>query len=130
LSGRFGGAHKTDASIVTFTHPSILCPFTSITSWHVSMAARLFLRISLSHVFTAIGTRVRTLPEQILTRARSSRLFHPRVDKWNDHFEWTAAALAGRTAIGPSTIHVLAINDAVFLAMRGALIQEQVFRLK
>src|ERR1700677_2762027 len=27
------------------------------------------------------------------------RLFHPRSDRWNDHFEWAGAALTGRTTI-------------------------------
>ena len=31
------------------------------------------------------------------------RLFHPRQDKWSEHFEWNAAELAGRTAIGRIT---------------------------
>src|SRR5208282_2394935 len=46
------------------------------------------------------------------------RLFHPRMDEWNGHFEWTGATLAGRTAIGRVTIHVLAINGPDFLALR------------
>jgi len=58
------------------------------------------------------------------------RLFHPRGDVWNEHFEWTGAELRGRTAIGRVTIHVLAINQADFLAMREALIQEQAFSLE
>jgi hypothetical protein len=40
------------------------------------------------------------------------------------------AVLGGRTAIGRATIHVLAINGADFLAMRKALIEEQVFPLE
>jgi hypothetical protein len=59
-----------------------------------------------------------------------SRLFHPRVDLRNEHFEWTGAALGGRTEIGRVTIHVLAINDSDFLALREALIQEQAFQLE
>jgi hypothetical protein len=55
------------------------------------------------------------------------RLFNPRTDRCNDHFEWTGADVAGRTAIGRSTVHVLAINDPDFLAMREALIQEGAF---
>jgi hypothetical protein len=54
------------------------------------------------------------------------RLFHPRSDRWNDHFE--GAALTGRTTIGRVTIQVLAINDPDFLAMREALIQDPAFR--
>jgi hypothetical protein len=52
------------------------------------------------------------------------------VDLWNEHFEWIAAALYGRTAIGRVTIHVLGINDSDFLAMRETLIREQAFPLR
>jgi hypothetical protein len=55
------------------------------------------------------------------------RLFHPRLDVWREHFEWTGAILAGRTTIGRVTIQVLAINNPDFLAMRKALIDEHVF---
>lgn len=58
------------------------------------------------------------------------RLFHPRMDKWSEHFEWTGSVVGGRTAIGRVTIHVLAINDPDFLAMREALMEEQTFLLE
>jgi 5-methylcytosine-specific restriction endonuclease McrA len=58
------------------------------------------------------------------------RLFHPRLDRWSDHFEWMRATLTGRTSIGRVTIQVLAINDPDFLAVREALIQEQSFSLE
>jgi hypothetical protein len=37
-------------------------------------------------------------------------LFHPRRDKWDDHFRWRNAELVGRTAVGRVTIQVLRIN--------------------
>jgi 5-methylcytosine-specific restriction endonuclease McrA len=40
-----------------------------------------------------------------------ARLFHPRVDNWNEHFEWHGARLVGLTAIGRTTIEVLKINE-------------------
>jgi hypothetical protein len=49
------------------------------------------------------------------------------MDARNEHFELAGSALRGRTAIGRVTIHLLAINDADFLAMREALIEEGVF---
>jgi hypothetical protein len=39
------------------------------------------------------------------------RLFHPRRDRWTDHFLWEGTVLVGRTAIGRATAHLLAIND-------------------
>jgi hypothetical protein len=58
------------------------------------------------------------------------RLFHPRLDRWTEHFEWAGVALNGRTAIGRVTIQVLAVNEPDFLAVRKALIEEQVFPLE
>jgi hypothetical protein len=58
------------------------------------------------------------------------QLFHPRVDVWNEHFEWKGAVLAGRTAIGCVTIQALAINKSDFLALRRALFEEQSFPQK
>ena len=57
------------------------------------------------------------------------RLFHPRQDRWSDHLEWAGAELVGRTPIGRVTIHVLAINDPDFLAVRQVLMEEQAFPL-
>jgi hypothetical protein len=39
-----------------------------------------------------------------------TRLFHPRRDRWNDHFLWDGPYLAGSTAIGRTTIDVLSMN--------------------
>jgi hypothetical protein len=57
------------------------------------------------------------------------RLFHPRADAWEEHFEWQGAMLAGRTPVGKVTIQVLAINKPDFLALRKALLEERVFPL-
>src|SRR5947209_952481 len=39
-----------------------------------------------------------------------TRLFHPRRDAWEEHFQWDGPELIGLTAIGRATIDVLAIN--------------------
>jgi hypothetical protein len=44
--------------------------------------------------------------------------------------EWKGSVLNGRTAIGRVTIQVLAIHDSDFLAVREALVGEQVFPLE
>jgi hypothetical protein len=56
------------------------------------------------------------------------RLFHPRKDRWGDHFEWSGADLIGRTQIGRVTIHVLAIDDSTRRDVRDALRREQTFQ--
>jgi hypothetical protein len=55
------------------------------------------------------------------------RLFHPRQDRWEDHFEWRGAVLVGRTPIGRATIDVLAINLPYRIRLRQVLILEGVF---
>lgn len=55
------------------------------------------------------------------------RLFHPRHDQWNTHFEWRGALLAGRTPIGRVTVDVLAINLPYRVRLRQTLILEGVF---
>jgi hypothetical protein len=129
LSGKSGNAPKTDVSIVTSPLASILCHFTSIISSPDNMGDLRFLRISRWLAFTVIGTGPNIAGTDPST-GEMIRLFHPRRDLWSEHFAWTAAALAGQTAIGCATIYVLAINDPDFLAVRNALIQEQVFSLE
>jgi hypothetical protein len=55
------------------------------------------------------------------------RLFHPRQDRWSEHFEWVGSELAGNTAIGRITIRVLAVNAADFRTVREALMEERTF---
>src|SRR4051794_29510176 len=59
--------------------------------------------------------------------AALTRLFHPRSDAWNDHFEWKGAMVVGKTAVGRTTIEVLSINRIERVATRAALIAEGVF---
>lgn len=53
-------------------------------------------------------------------------LFHPRRDRWQDHFRWEGAVLIGLTAIGRVTIFVLCINRADAVAVRRSLREEGV----
>jgi HNH endonuclease len=55
------------------------------------------------------------------------RLFNPRTDTWDDHFQWLAAELFGLTPTGRATIRVLSINDPNAIAVRQALIAEGAF---
>jgi hypothetical protein len=51
-----------------------------------------------------------------------TRLFHPRQDRWDDHFSWVGPELLGSTDVGRTTIEVLRINDEVAIALRRLLI--------
>ena len=53
-----------------------------------------------------------------------TRLYHPRIDSWDEHFAWHGAEIHGETAIGRTTIHVLDINDPAFVAVREELKHE------
>src|ERR1700740_3577461 len=55
------------------------------------------------------------------------RLFHPRKDRWKEHFRWSGALLVGVTAEARATIRVLAINDPLKTAARAALMEEGLF---
>src|ERR1700722_11348675 len=39
-----------------------------------------------------------------------TRLFHPRLDCWDDHFTWIGPELMGKTDVGRTTVDVLGIN--------------------
>ena len=55
------------------------------------------------------------------------RLFHPRLDRWYEHFAWSGLMLAGRTPIGRVTIQVLGLNLPGHIRLREALAEEGVF---
>ncbi|MCC7421069.1 MAG: HNH endonuclease [Planctomycetaceae bacterium] len=52
-----------------------------------------------------------------------TRLFHPRSDGWDDHFQWNGAVLVGKTAVGRTTIDVLEMNQPERVRHRELLIQ-------
>lgn len=56
-------------------------------------------------------------------------LFDPRRHKWERHFRWRGPLLVGRTAIGRTTILVLAMNDRELVEVRQALMAEGEFPL-
>ena len=58
---------------------------------------------------------------------RLVRLFHPRKDRWADHFTWTGPILMAKTGIARATILVLWINHPVVVETRRLLIAEGVF---
>jgi hypothetical protein len=53
-------------------------------------------------------------------------LFHPRNDRWEEHFRWEGPLLIGLTPAGRATIAVLEINNPLRVAFREMLIAEGV----
>jgi hypothetical protein len=51
-------------------------------------------------------------------------LFHPRRQRWEDHFRWEGVRVAGLTATGPATVAALRMNRVLILAIR----QEEALR--
>ena len=53
-----------------------------------------------------------------------TRLFNPRRHAWAKHFRWQGAELVGRTAVGRTTVEVLAMNDPERVSLRQELIEQ------
>jgi 5-methylcytosine-specific restriction endonuclease McrA len=49
-------------------------------------------------------------------------LFHPRRDRWAEHFAWRGPRIEGLTAAGRATVLVLGMNDARRLDLRTELL--------
>jgi hypothetical protein len=49
-------------------------------------------------------------------------LFHPRVDRWEDHFVFRNVRIEGVTPTGRATVQVLAMNDARRVELRTKLL--------
>jgi hypothetical protein len=49
---------------------------------------------------------------------RLTPLFHPRRQRWDDHFRWQAEAVVGLTATGRATIAALRMNRPSIQAIR------------
>lgn len=47
-------------------------------------------------------------------------LFHPRKERWYEHFEWRGIYLIGKTAVGRTTIRVLDMNSEDQLLLRSS----------
>jgi hypothetical protein len=52
------------------------------------------------------------------------RLFHPRRDRWSEHFVWEKSKLLGLTPTGRATVGVLQINRLDAVLVREALMEE------
>jgi HNH endonuclease len=62
-----------------------------------------------------------------VTTGRVVPLFHPRRDRWDDHFVWRGPVLEGRTGAGRVTIAVLQMNASSLVALRATLMSEGAF---
>lgn len=61
---------------------------------------------------------------------RLTKLFNPRRQEWQTHFQWNGAHLSGKTAVGRVTVAVLAMNDPYLVGLRSELMEEGLFSLE
>jgi hypothetical protein len=60
-------------------------------------------------------------------RGNIERLFHPRQQEWLDHFALRGPLIVGLTAVGRTTVDVLAMNDDRRIQLRADLIAQGEF---
>lgn len=47
-----------------------------------------------------------------------ANVFHPRRQKWKEHFDWKGVQIVGLTAIGRATLNALDLNRPTMVAIR------------
>jgi hypothetical protein len=57
-----------------------------------------------------------------------TRLFHPRIDEWESHFQWSGAEILPRSPIGRVNVSVLFMNDPELVWFRSTLADENASR--
>lgn len=58
---------------------------------------------------------------------RLTRLFNPRRHRWSKHFRWQGAIIIGKTAVGRTTVDVLAMNESTRISLRQELMDQGLF---
>ena len=53
-----------------------------------------------------------------------TRLYHPRTDRWGEHFRWQGVRIEPLTAIGRATASLLRVNDPQRIAVRANLLRQ------
>ncbi len=53
-----------------------------------------------------------------------TRLFHPRIDAWGDHFVWRESSIVPLTDVGRATMAVLRMNQPNAVAVREVLMRD------
>jgi len=61
----------------------------------------------------------RIVAKDLITETSVS-LFHPRQDRWSEHFKWAGTEIRGKTASGRATIRALHLNSPRRLLIREA----------
>jgi hypothetical protein len=56
-----------------------------------------------------------------------TRLFHPRNDRWAEHFRWSGLIIEGISEVGRTTVDVLRMNHPEDVAVRRELVASGLF---
>ena len=75
-------------------------------------------KISRWPVITAICIKAQTFPGLIQKTRKLTRLFHPRLDDWDEHFKNRDGEISGLSAIGRTTAALLRMNEDGRLQLR------------
>lgn len=51
-------------------------------------------------------------------------LFHPRLNRWDEHFRHDGPRIVGLTAVGRTTVWLLEMNAGILVALRASLLRE------
>lgn len=54
-----------------------------------------------------------------------TRLFHPRIDRWHEHFRWNGARIEPLSAVGRATVSLLRFNDPQRVTIRANLMRQR-----
>ena len=54
-----------------------------------------------------------------------TRLFHPRRDRWEEHFRIEEAQIVGLTPVGRTTCWLLEMNSEILAGLRASLMREE-----
>jgi hypothetical protein len=98
-------------------------PISWITSSAANMVALQPRQTSHTHVWRAIDTKGADVASMDLTMKVPVRLFHPRSDKWNDHFQIAGDRIEPLTSVGEATVRLLRLNSTERLLERRVLRQ-------
>ena len=91
---------------------------------HGGSNSRSNLAFSCYHCNRHKGTNLTGFDPRAFSRKPVS-LFHPRVHRWDDHFEMMGAKIVGRTSIGRTTVNVLKMNSELMFMLREFLLSEE-----
>jgi hypothetical protein len=106
-------------------YPTVTFPIDHIIAKQHRGATRLSnLALSCIHCNSYKGTNLAGIDPRTRTL---TRLFNPRRQKWDRHFRWNGPYLVGKTAVGRTTVEVLAMNHPDVIEVREELIEEGLF---